>query len=175
MVRSADAAAADPARAREALAAVEDTGREALTGLRRALGVLRDGDARPALVPQPGLAHLQALVQRAGLPVALEIEGSADGLSPGVDLMAYRIVQDALSTAREERGARSAQVRVRFGRDAIEVEVRDDGLPPAGEDARHGLVALRERVRLYGGDVQAGRRRDGGHAVRARLPVGIAR
>ena len=161
----------DPARAREAFVAVEETGREALTEIRRLLGVLRREDEELALAPQPSLRHLDGLVRRsvaAGLPVELTVDGDARDLPPGVDLTAFRLVQAALAGALEQGAAGQAQVTVRYAPDAVELEVLDDG---AGTDERP-LLGVRERVGLYGGHLHAGRRRAGGHAVRAQLPVG---
>ena len=167
-------AAKDPERARAAFAAVEDTGREALTEIRRLLGVLRHQDDEIALAPQPSLRHLAALVERvraAGLPVRLEVGGEARELPPGVDLTAYRLVQEALDGAITQGAAGSADVVVRYRPDGIDVEVLDDG---AGGEGPRTLPGVRERVSLYGGQMHAGRRRSGGHAVRAKLPVGGA-
>jgi signal transduction histidine kinase len=164
----------DPDRARAAFAAVEDTGREALTEIRRLLGVLRHQDDEIALSPQPSLRHLAALVRRveaAGMSVALQIDGEERPLPPGVDLTAYRLVQAALRGALEEGAAGRAEVLVRYRPDGVDVDVTDDG---ADEDAPRALTGVRERVSLYGGQLHAGRRRAGGHAVRAKLPVGSA-
>ena len=164
----------DPERARAAFAAVEDTGREALTEIRRLLGVLRHQDDEIALAPQPSLRHLAALVDRvraAGLPVRLEVDGEARDLPPGVDLTAYRLVQEALDGAITQGAAGSADVVLRYRPDGIDVEVLDDGAGGEGPRTLHGV---RERVSLYGGQMHAGRRRSGGHAVRAKLPVGGA-
>jgi signal transduction histidine kinase len=161
----------NPQRAHEAFAAVETTGREALTEIRRLLGVLRREDEAIALAPQPSLRHLSSLVQRtraAGLPVDLTVDGEQRALPPGVDLTAYRLVQEALSGALEHGAAGRAAVTVRYGRDAVEVEVVDDG---AGKGSRT-LGGARARVSLYGGRLHAARRAGGGHAVSARLPVG---
>ena len=163
----------DPERSRAAFAAVEDTGREALTEIRRLLGVLRHQDDEIALAPQPSLRHLAALVARvraAGLPVALEVDGEERPLPPGVDLTAYRLVQSALDGALSQGAAGHADVVVRYRPDGIDVEVLDDG----SGDASRTLPGVRERVSLYGGQMHAGRRRNGGHAVRAKLPVGGA-
>jgi signal transduction histidine kinase len=162
----------DPQRARDAFAAVEETGREALTEIRRLLGVLRRDDDEIALAPQPSLRHLAALVRRveaAGLPVALQVDGEERPLPPGVDLTAYRLVQAALGGALEQGAAGRAEVLVRYRPDGVDLEVTDDGT--GGEGARP-LPGVRERVSLYGGQLHAGRRRSGGHAVRAKLPVG---
>ncbi len=159
----------DPARSREAFAAVEETGREALTEIRRLLGVLRHQDDEIALAPQPSLRHLAALVRRVeatGLPVALQVDGIERPLPAGVDLTAYRLVQAALGDALAEGGAGRAEVHLRYRPDGVDIAVLDDG------DGTHPLAGVRERVGLYGGQLHAGRRRNGGHSVRARLPVG---
>jgi len=164
----------DPGRARDAFAAVEETGREALTEIRRLLGVLRREDDEIALAPQPSLRHLAALVRRveaAGLPVGLQVDGDERPLPPGVDLTAYRLVQAALGGALEQGAAGRAEVLVRYRPDGVDLEVTDDGTEG---DAARPLPGVRERVSLYGGQLHAGRRRGGGHAVRAKLPVGSA-
>jgi signal transduction histidine kinase len=160
----------DPARAADAFHAVETSGREALTEIRRLLGVLRRDDEELALAPQPSLRHVGALVKRvesAGLPVRLGVEGEERELPIGVDLTAYRVVQEALGGALEHGRAGSAQVRLRYGADHVELEVADDGDAPD-----RPLLGIRERVTLSGGQLRAGARRDGGHVVRARLPLG---
>lgn len=162
----------DPDRARDAFASVEGSGREALAELRRLLGVLRSGDEEIALAPQPSLSHVSSLVRRvqaSGLPVSLHVEGDVAALPAGVDATAYRLVQAALGEA-GLGGAGRADVVVRYARSAVEVEVRDDGQID-GDDGR-GLLGMRERVAVYGGEMRAGRPRDGGHEVFARLPVG---
>jgi signal transduction histidine kinase len=160
----------DPGRAAEAFQAVESSGREALTEIRRLLGVLRRDDEELALAPQPSLRHVGSLVRRieaAGLPVDLGIEGEARELPIGVDLTAYRVVQEALGGALEHGHAGRARVLVRYGADHVELEVDDDGRAP-----ERPLLGIRERVTLSGGQLRAGARRDGGHVVRARLPLG---
>ncbi len=161
----------DAARAETALAAVEQTGRDALGELRTLLEVLRDDDAEPLHGPQPTLAQLGALADRAGaagLGVTVTVEGARPaGLPAGVDLTAYRVVQDALRAARGDGGAGAASVTVRYLHDRVEVEVSDDG--PGGSERK--LLGLRERVRLYGGEVSVRAAAGGGHVVRARLPL----
>jgi signal transduction histidine kinase len=160
--------AADLEQARAALRAVEGSGRDALAELRLLLGVLRREDEELALAPQPSLRHVDALVRRsaaAGLPAQLAVEGEAAELPAGVDVTAYRVVQEALTGARDRAAAGRATVRVRYTPDAVELEVRDDG---AGGDP--APLGLRERVALYGGELRSARGRDGGHVVRARLP-----
>jgi signal transduction histidine kinase len=165
----------EPERAREAFDSIRGSGRQALVELRRMLGLLRRDEDELALVPQPSLEHLNALVDHVrgvGLPERVEIEGEPRWLPPGVDLSAYRIVQEALTNAIKHGGRARAVVRVRYGADDLELEVIDDG-PGAsnGVVSGHGLAGMRERVRLYGGELETGRRPEGGYAVRARLPV----
>jgi signal transduction histidine kinase len=163
----------DPDRARDAFAAVEASGRDALGELRRLLGVLRREDEELALAPAPSLAHLDALVRRVtatGLPTTLEVEGTARALPSGVDVTAYRVVQEALGAALEGGGAGRAAVRVRYRDGDIELEVVDDGPRDDGDQRR--LMGMRERVGLFGGELHFGRPRHGGHELRARLPVG---
>jgi signal transduction histidine kinase len=165
----------DPARAHEPLLSVEETGREALAEMRRLFGIVRGDEGDAALAPQPGLARLDALLEqagKAGLPVELEVEGARRTLPPGVDLTAYRIVQEALTNARKHGGAGRAQVTIRYGREALDVEIRNDRRRArVAKEAGHGLVGMRERVSLYGGELEAGPQGEGGYAVRARLPV----
>jgi signal transduction histidine kinase len=160
----------DPARAASAFQAVETSGREALSEIRRLLGVLRRDDEELALAPQPSLRHVNSLVRRvaaAGLPVELGIEGEQRELPIGVDLTAYRVVQEALGGALEHGHAGRARVQLRYGPDHLELVVSDDGRAPD-----RPLLGIRERVTLSGGQLRAGARRDGGHVVRARLPLG---
>jgi signal transduction histidine kinase len=163
---------------REALLAVERTGREALAEMRRVVGALRDPNGEPTLAPQPSLSRVDALVAHAretGLPVDLEIEGEPVPLPAGVDLTAYRLVQEGLTNAIKHAAARHAEVHVRYDDGQVEIEVCDDGLgidgvgPSAG--GGHGLVGMRERVSIYGGELDAGPRDEGGFRLRARLPV----
>jgi signal transduction histidine kinase len=165
----------DPERARVAIAAVEDTGREALGELRRLLGVLRRGDEELALAPQPSLVRIGALVERmraTGLPVELEVAGDPVHLPPGVDAAAFRIVQEALVNVARHAAATRALVRVDYEPEAVELVVSDDGRGDGPILDGRGLVNLRERVALYGGELRAGRRRPRGFELRARLPVG---
>ena len=165
--------ATQPDRARDAFERVEVTGREALTDVRRLLGVLRRDDEELALAPHPSLALLGSLIRRAdaeGFPVTLTIEGERRTLSPGSDLVAYRVVQEGLAGARSAGGATSAAVRLGYGASHLDVEVLDDG---PGETAPP--LGMRERVLVYGGDLQAGPGPGGaGHAIRARLPISTA-
>jgi signal transduction histidine kinase len=164
----------DPERARRAIAAVEETGREALGELRRLLGVLRRGDEELALAPQASLVRIGALVQRtcaAGLPVELEVAGEPVHLPPGVDAAAFRIVQAALVDVMRHGAATRAVVRVGYEPAAVELRVSDDGRDDGPLHGARGLVGVRERVALYGGEVNAGRRSHGGYELHARLPV----
>ena len=160
---------------REVLETIEHIGRGALTEMRRLVGMLRS-DAPDPLVPQPRLDDLQTLVaqvREAGLPVELAIEGEPRPLPVGIELSAYRIVQEALTNALKHAGDARATVSVRYGPDTIELEIVDDGggapAPVAG--GGHGLAGMRERVALYGGRFDAGRAPAGGFAVRVLLPV----
>jgi signal transduction histidine kinase len=162
-------------RQREALLVVEQTGREALAEMRRMVGVLRRPEEAPALAPQPSLEHVDKLVahaREAGLPVELSIEGTPEPLSAGLDLTAYRLVQEGLTNALKHAQASHAEVLVRYGDDHVEVTVSDDGHGVGGGDGGgHGLVGMRERVSVYGGELEAGPRAGGGYRLRARLPL----
>jgi signal transduction histidine kinase len=169
----------DPAAADGALAAIESTGREGMTELRRLLDVLHVEEVADDLEPRPGLAHLPALAERvgrAGMPVTVAVDGRERPLPPGVDLSAYRIVQEALTNALRHAGRASARVGVTYRADEVEVQVSDDGtgtvVPEAG--GGHGLAGMRERVRLFGGTLEAGPTPTGGFSVRAVLPTGPA-
>jgi signal transduction histidine kinase len=162
----------DPGLARDAFATVENTGRDALAELRRLLGVLRKEDEELALAPQPSLAHVDGLARRveaAGLPVRLVVSGSVRALPAGVDLTAYRLVQEALGGARDAGHAGFAEVRIEYGDADVRVAVADDGAP-------HGrrLLGMRERVAVYGGELAAAPEADGGWRVSARLPLGAS-
>jgi signal transduction histidine kinase len=164
---------------REALLAVERTGREALGEMRRVVGALRDSEGGPTLSPQPSLSRVETLVAHAretGLPVDFEIEGEPVPLPAGVDLTAYRLVQEGLTNTIKHAAARRAEVHVRYDRGHVEIEVSDDGQGVVGADATsngggHGLVGMRERVSIYGGELEAGSRAGGGFRLRARLPM----
>ena len=164
-----------PQRAGEAFVAIQTTGRQALTEMRRLLGLLRQGDRELALVPQPSMVRLEDLIARvreAGLAVELDVEGPTRPLPPGLDLSAYRIVQEALTNALRHAGGARAWVTLRYRDDALELGIVDDGHSGGnGASAGHGLTGMRERVKLYGGQLEAGRRPDGGYAVHARLPL----
>jgi signal transduction histidine kinase len=157
---------------------IERTAEVTLVEMRRLLGMLRDREQAEQRVPQPSLARLDDLVSEtrsAGLPVELEIVGEPVDLPPGFELSAYRIVQEALTNALKHAGPARARVRVKYGTGAVELEVVDDGSGSAGSGTGHGLIGIRERVAVIGGDFEAGPQRDGGYAVRARLPYASER
>jgi signal transduction histidine kinase len=165
----------DQDREREALLVVERTGREALAEMRRMVGVLRRPEEAPALAPQPSLDHLNRLVaqaREAGLPVELRIEGEAIQLPAGVDLTAYRLVQEGLTNVVKHAQATRAEVFVSYGDGYLEVTVKDDGKGLGnGDGGGHGLVGMRERVSVYGGELDAGPQPSGGYRLRAKLPL----
>src|SRR5215211_1898055 len=181
----AHVANSQPEEAAKALAAIEATSRAALTELRRLLGVLRqDGESQGDLAPVPGLADLDALlaeVAKAGLAVRLRVEGTPSQLPAGVDLSAYRIVQEALTNVVKHAGPARAQVTIRYRDHEVMVEVTDDGrgaaAPTVDGRARvgHGLIGMRERVSVFGGDLEVGPRPGGGFRVAARLPFAADR
>jgi signal transduction histidine kinase len=159
----------------DALEGVERTGRTALAEMRQLLGALRDRDDVAALAPQPGLGNLDSLVDevgRAGLPVRLHVEGEPFVLPRAVDLSAYRIVQEGLTNAIKHARASRADVTVRYGADELQIEVHDDGAGAAPSDGLgHGLVGIRERVKIYGGEMSAGAATGGGFTLSTRLPL----
>ncbi len=163
-------------REREALESVEQTGREALAEMRRLVGVLRQPEEAPALAPQPSLESLDRLlsqVREAGLAVELRIEGEATPLPPGADLTAYRLVQEGLTNALKHARATRAELLVRYGTEEVEIVVSDDGDGTGSDDGGgQGLLGMQERLSLYGGELEAGPRPEGGFSVRARLPLG---
>jgi signal transduction histidine kinase len=165
----------DQEKVNAALLVVEETGREALAEMRRMVGVLRHPEEAPALAPQPSLEQLQRLVEHAreaGLPVELRIEGEPIQLPAGIDLTAYRLVQEGLTNALKHARAKQAEVMVRYSGGHVELMVTDDG--PGGGDGEkggHGLVGMRERVSVYGGELEAGPRAGGGYRLRATLPI----
>jgi signal transduction histidine kinase len=165
----------DQEREREALQTVEDTGRAALAEMRRLVGVLRRPEESPALVPQPSLEYVDKLVEQtreAGLETSLKLEGRPTKLPQGIDLTAYRFVQEGLTNAIKHANAKHAEVVVRYDNGTVELVVRDDGTGDGdGGGSGHGLVGIRERVAVYGGDLSAGPRAEGGYELRATLPV----
>jgi signal transduction histidine kinase len=165
----------DQDREREALLVVEQTGREALAEMRRMVGVLRRPEEAPALAPQPSLEHLDKLVahtRETGLPVELRVEGMPAQLPAALDTTAYRIVQEALTNAVKHANASRAEVVVSYGNGTVELIVSDDGDGDGGGGGSgHGLVGMRERVSVYGGELEAGPQAGGGFRLRATLPV----
>jgi signal transduction histidine kinase len=175
-----------PGEVGKALAAIEATSRAALTELRRLLGVLRqDGEPQASLTPAPGLANLEGLlaeVAEAGLAVRLRVEGAPSPLPAGVDLSAYRIVQEALTNVVKHAGPAHAQVTIRYRDHEVAVEVIDDGrgVAAVATDGRrgrtgHGLIGMAERVAAFGGDLEVGPRPGGGFRVAAGLPLAADR
>jgi signal transduction histidine kinase len=171
--------ASEPDETRNALDTIEHTGQQALVEMRRLVGLLREADGDLDLAPQPTLARLDRLVEQvsaAGLPVELTVEGEPVLLAPGVDLSAYRIVQEALTNALKHAGPARAHVVLRYAEDGLDVDVVDDGAGATdGSSGGYGLAGIRERVSVYGGDLAAGPRDGGGFAVHARLPYVSAR
>jgi signal transduction histidine kinase len=165
----------DPERVREPLLTIEATGRQAIAEMRRLLGILRSDEDPAGHEPQPGLDRLDELVEqtgRAGLAVELHRSGAVRPLPAGVDLAAFRIVQEALTNALKHAGPASTRVDVRYGPRDVELEIADDGRGPVARNGSgHGLIGMRERTALYGGDFEARERAGGGFVVRARLPV----
>jgi signal transduction histidine kinase len=164
---------------RDALTGVERAGRTALAEMRRLLAAMRpDGDGAE-LAPQPGLDGLDALLQevgRAGLPVRLHVEGETFPLPRAIDLSAYRIVQEGLTNALKHARASNADVTVRYRPDELQLEVRDDGIGTATSDGLgHGLVGIRERVKIYGGEMSAGTANGSGFVLSTRLPLSADR
>jgi len=165
----------DPDRAETALTAISATGRQALTEMRRLLGVLRSAGAQNSLAPVPGLGELRELLEQAraaGLEVSYTLTGTPRELPEGAELAAYRVVQESLTNTRKHGGlAATAAVTLRYEPDGLTVEVIDDGIAsPANEPAGHGLAGMRERIAMYGGTVHAGPLAGGGFGVTARLP-----
>ncbi len=165
----------DSAKADAAMATVEETGRTAMQEMRRILGVLRDEDGQQARAPQPSLAHLDQLLATApDLPVALHTEGDLTDVPAGIELSAYRIVQEAITNVRRHAGAvHHVDVTVQRTNGTLMVEVADDGrgASVAASPNGFGLVGMRERVAAYEGELLAGPRKGGGWRVRATFPV----
>jgi signal transduction histidine kinase len=160
---------------REALRRVERAGRTALAEMRRLLAAMRREGDEPELTPQPGLDGLDTMLDeigRAGLPVRLHVDGEPFRLPPAVDLSAYRIVQEGLTNALKHAHATGADVTVRYRPDELQLEVRDDGRGGSTSDGLgHGLVGIRERVKIYGGEMSAEPAPGGGFVLSTRLPI----
>jgi signal transduction histidine kinase len=164
----------DPERARVPLLSIQETGGHAIAELRRMLGLLRDERAKPTLAPQPGTAQIGDLVEQMselGLPVELHVEGTTRAVSPGVELAAFRVVQEALTNTLKHAGPVKATVVLRYGEEALDIDIVDDGNAARSNGDGHGLIGMRERVAIYDGVLEAGPRPEGGFAVRVRLPV----
>ena len=159
----------------DALLNVEETGRRSLVEMHRMLGIMRQADDGDLLTPQPGLGRLDELAESmrsSGLPVEVRVEGHAAQLPSGLDLSAFRIIQEALTNTLKHAGPARASVTVSYGADAVDLEVLDDGAgSPNGYGGGHGLVGMRERVALFGGRLDAGARPGGGYRVHAHLPL----
>jgi signal transduction histidine kinase len=160
---------------RDVLMGVEQTGRAALAEMRRLLAVMRRDSDDVELTPQPGLDGLDSLVkriQRTGLPVRVRIDGEPFPLPRGIDLSAYRIVQEGLTNTVKHAAASHAEVTVRYARDEIRIDICDDGQgAETGDGLGHGLIGVRERVNLYGGEMSAGTVNGRGFVLSTRLPV----
>lgn len=163
------------------LGSIEKAGRDALVDLRRLLGLLRRSNEPVSLSPQPGLGQLDELVttvRNSGLQVVVDLSGDSSPLPPGLDLTAYRIVQESLTNILKHSNARSVRVAIAVQRHQLDVEVTDDGTPKEtgptlAEGAGHGLIGMRERVKIFGGSITVGARPTGGWAVHARLPMTV--
>jgi signal transduction histidine kinase len=164
----------EPEETRGALDVIETTAQHALVEMRRLVGLLRADDALLLLSPQPTLAQLDQLVEQvrsAGMPVTVSVDGRPVPLPAGVDLSAYRIVQEALTNALKHAGPAHAQVQLRYGESGLEVEVSDDGDGSTnGDGGGHGLAGIRERIAVYGGELHVGPRLGRGYSLRAWLP-----
>ena len=165
----------EPEQARQALLSIRETGSQTLVEMRRLLGLLRHTEEALSFAPQPGIARLGILVEEvraAGLPTQLQVEGQPKPLAPGIELSAYRIVQEALTNVRKHAGPANAEVLVGYGAHEVTLEIRDDGIGPGNRaSSGHGLIGMRERVALYDGSLETGPRPGGGFLVRARLPL----
>jgi signal transduction histidine kinase len=172
----------DPRRAHAAFAAIEDTARQALAEMRHMLGLLRERDEPTAVAPLPGLADSEKLIEQAradGLSVDVEVEGEPRPLPAGVDLAAYRILQEALTNVRKHAPGARTQVRIRYAVSGLEIEVcngaHSPNSLPSSASGGQGLIGMRERAALYGGEFEAGSLAEGGFSVKARLSLEQAR
>src|SRR5687768_17634650 len=161
---------------RNALTRVEQAGRAALAEMRRLLGAMRREGDGVEFAPQPGVDRLDSLLEdvgRAGLPVQLHVDGDPFPLPRAIDLSAYRIVQEGLTNALKHARATNADVTVRYRTDELQLEVRDNGDGVSTSNGLgHGLVGVRERVKIYGGEMSAGAATEGGFVLSTRLPLG---
>jgi len=170
----------DPPAVRTALATIRSTGTDALGEMRRLVTVLRESDEPHTLAPQPGLAGLSTLIEDArshGLEAGLAVAGKPRDLPAGVDLAAYRIVQEALTNVRRHATASHVQVQLSYHPECVGIEITDDGVG-AGASAStrgggHGLIGMRERAALYGGQLETGTAHGCGFTVRATLPLAL--
>jgi signal transduction histidine kinase len=171
----ADVFATHPERSREALNSIETAGREALAELRRLLSVVdAPVDEGAELAPPPGLSRLPELVERVratGLDVSLAVTGDRGALPAGIDFSAYRIVQEALTNTLKHGHAATARVELRVGEHVLDVEIVDDGTGTSNPGRGHGLIGMRERAAVLGGELHAGPRAQGGFAVHASIPL----
>jgi signal transduction histidine kinase len=167
----------DDERVRRALDAIEHTNTQALGDMRRLLAILRDTEGDAATTPQPSLARLDDLVadvRDSGLAVELVAVGEDRDVPPGVDLSAYRIIQEALTNVLKHASAATATVRLEYGTDELRLSVRDDGVGATSPNGHgHGLVGIRERVAVVGGEIETGPAAEGGFEVSARLPYSV--
>jgi signal transduction histidine kinase len=178
IVLQAAGARASGKSADTALEKIENSGRQALDETRRLLGVLRESEPDAGLAPQPGITDLEALaesVRAAGLPVSLTIKGERTSLPAAVDVSVYRIVQEALTNVLKHADATCAEASIECTGSEVAIEVTDNGTTPPGRTGHatggHGLTGMRERAAVFGGELSAGPRSDGGFTVRARLPL----
>jgi signal transduction histidine kinase len=169
----------DPDETRRALDVIEHAGEQALGEMRRLLGLLRQDEPEPTLAPPPSLRRIDELVagtRASGLPVEVVIEGDPVELPPGVDVSAYRIVQEALTNALKHAGPAHARVIITYAVDAVDLAIVDDGAGGAAANGGgYGLAGMRKRVAIYGGRFEAGRRPEGGYTLHVRLPLPAAR
>ncbi len=167
--------ARDPERTRPVLRSIQQTSRESVAELRRLLGMLRSDDLEPELAPQPRLGELDMLLARmreAGLPVRLRIDGTARPLPAGVELAAYRVVQESLTNALKHAQPSHVEVILRFEAATLRISIENDGVRAAGDGTGHGLIGMNERVSLYGGTLTAGAGPDGTFHLDAQIPLG---
>ena len=167
-----------PEKANDVLSQIEASSRQAVAELQRLLGFLREQNQVDDISPQPSLKQLDILFNQmrlTGLSISFKIEGEERPLPPGVDLSAYRIVQEALTNTLKHAGPVSADVTIRYMSDAVDLEIKDNGNTPLSESNQEnkgrGLIGMRERVSLHGGEFQAGRLPEGGFIIKAKLPL----